>query len=191
MNIRSLMTTDALPVETTGKLWAIYLESFAAGEKRCVQQQICYDAASFAAAADDPEYRKFIVTDGDEPVGFVFATNVPEKAGITYVNPAYLRAKFPVEIDEGRFWYFTAISVSPQSQRSGAFEALIAEITAFIDSTHGVVYFDTSDESRPIAKMIEGAIYRAYAQAPHRTSKVGLERMGGQSYWRLTLHEPE
>lgn len=111
-----------VPDEWVETLWELYDESLHMED--AVQEQSCYTRDTFFTAMSDPDYSKTVLTIDGIPSGLVLATNNLEKASVTYINPAYIRRRFPVEVEENRFWYITSIFVSPEVRNLGFIKLL-------------------------------------------------------------------
>lgn len=189
MDIETTMARVISDPATAEALWRIYEAGFEKSVEESVQDQLCYDRDTLAEALADQDYVKFVLKVDGSPAGFCLATNVPEKAHVAYVNPAYLRKRFAAEVAEGRLWYFTAITVLPHLQQRGIFfYAITEEVTRFIDACQGVVVVDHSLETSPhMPAMLQKAARKSQAACGLRTNDAEIETLGGQSYFALRL----
>ena len=172
------------PPELASALWQIYRRAFEKAATESVQDQMCYGEATLAAALADPDYAVFVTYRGEEPIGFGLVTNDMEKARIAYVNPGFLRAKFPVEYAARSLYYFTAIAVLPELQGVGSFlMSMAAEMTEHIDRLGGTVVFDYSLETSPkLPSMLQRAIRLTQEQRALSTLGTDFQELGGQRY---------
>ena len=131
---------DLLP-----KIIKLYQDSFAGTDDFCAQDQICYDAETMIEALEDPDYHKFVLMAGDQPIGLCLLTNNLVKARIAYCNDRFLRKKFPKFTKEGRLYYVTAICVLPEWQEKGYGVKLLEAVISFIDENASMVSYDFSE----------------------------------------------
>lgn len=169
-------------------LWAVYATAFANAETECIQQQLCYTQESFDEALRDPAYRKFVVTDGTDVVGFILCTNDLEKARVAYVNPVRLQTQFPEYA--GRIWYFTAFAIRPDLQGRRYAPPLMAAATAFMDAERALVAFDFSTEKNAkLPDLLTWGMQSAQTKLGLRTKKSTYMPLGGQMYGVIKMTE--
>jgi ribosomal protein S18 acetylase RimI-like enzyme len=171
---------DDLPREWEELLWRKYEESFGALDN--YQDQMCYDRESFLAALRDADYLKFVVLEKGRPRGLALAVNDLEKAAVAYINAAFLRRRYPREVEEGRFYYVTAIFIDPQSQGMGQVKSLLRAMLSFMKEGRRVAGFDFSEAKEFLAGVIENLSRDGEVGIPVRA-----RRLDAQVYYSLEL----
>ncbi len=169
-------------------LWNTYLEAFGDAGTKCIQDQICYGEETFGAALKDPDYVKFVVTDGREVCGFILCTCNLEKARIAYVNPARLRAQFPEY--GNRICYYTAIAVRPIRQGKKVSQLLVETAGELMDREDCLVVYDYSQEKNPfMVELVAGGLRNAQQRegCAWKSDEVVPVPLGGQQYVALKL----
>jgi hypothetical protein len=169
--------------DAAARMWAIYAAAFRDAGTACIQEQVCYDAATLRDALADPDYAKFVLRDGGGIVAFCLATNDLEKARIAYVNPVRLRLARPDLAARRELWYVTALVVEPGHQGRNATDVIIAEIGAFMDARGGAVAFDFARDKHP--QFPEYALHQF--RKAKRTRDLSYDEpeyaeLGGQTY---------
>ncbi|MEY4723226.1 MAG: hypothetical protein RLZZ324_739 [Candidatus Parcubacteria bacterium] len=163
------------------KLWDVYCAAFGADDAVCIQEQLCYSKEEFETALLDVEYRKFIVADNGEPVGFFLCTNNLEKARVAYVNPKRLLAQFPEYA--GRIYYFTAIAIRPDCQGRRFTGPLVVASTSYMDEMNALVAFDFSPEKNgALPDFLVRGMQSVQARFGLTTDTSTYIPMGGQQY---------
>ncbi len=171
---------DDLPAPWEGVLWEKYMESFR--DLDTYQDQVCYDRETFLEALRDPEYLKFVALEGEIPRGLALATNSLEKASVAYINPAYIRRRYPRQVEEGRFYYVTAIYVDPAVQGMGLVKSLLRSMLSFMKEGERVAGFDFCQSKEFLAGLIENL-----SRDPEVDIPVRAMRMDAQVYYFLEL----
>lgn len=155
-------------------LWQIYDESLHTDES--IQDQSCYDRAAFLATLTDPDYYKEVLVVDDEPVALMMGTNKLEKAAVAYINPDFLRNRFPKEISEGRFWYITSLFVSSRLRNLGFVRNMFVAMINCIRERNWVFGGDFAESRLFVSGMIERI-----------SEEVGMplkaHKLGSQSYF--------
>ncbi len=173
---------DDLPRDWEEPLWRKYEESFGALDN--YQDQMCYDRESFLEALRDRDYLKFVVQEEGRPRGLALAVNDMEKAAVAYINAEFLRRRYPSEVEEGRFYYVTAIFIDPQSQGMGQVKSLLRAMLAFMKEGRRVAGFDFSEAKEFLAGVIENLSRDEEVNIPVRA-----RRLDAQVYYSLELLE--
>lgn len=171
---------DDLPVYWEERLWNTYEESFAYLDT--YQEQKCYDRSTFVAALRDPDYLKFVISEGDYPIGLAMATNDMAKVKVAYINTEFLRKRYPEEIREGRFFYVTSIFIDPNGRGIGHVKSLLHAMLSYMKAGRRVAGFDFCESKEFLAKLIED-LSRDYAV----NIPVNSIRMDAQAYYVLEL----
>lgn len=155
-------------------LWQLYDESLHMEE--AVQEQSCYDRASFDDALVSSDYNKTILTVNGEPVGLLMGTNNMEKAKAAYINPAFLRKRFPREIEDGRFWYITCLFVSPRLRNFGFVRQMVIASIEAIRERDYVLALDVTDTRSFVPQILEKL-------AAEERLPIEKQLLGTQSYY--------
>ncbi|MCX6745262.1 MAG: GNAT family N-acetyltransferase [Candidatus Parcubacteria bacterium] len=155
------------------EIWEAYKGSFADTDKMCAQDQICYDEKTMTQALSDPDYQKFVLKVEDHVVGICILTNNLMKARIAYCNDRFLRRKFPKYVEEGRFWYVTAICVLPEAQQKGFGVELLRSVCQFIFDTKSMVSYDYSFNKNP---WLTGLIQKVGASLGWNVVEIPLDK---------------
>lgn len=171
---------DDVPEAWEDLLWRKYEESF--GSLDTYQDQVCYHRDSFLEALRDPEYLKFVALEDETPRGLALATNSLEKASVAYINPDYIRRRFPREVEEGRFYYVTTIFVDPSVQGMGLVKSLLRTMLSYMREGNRVAGFDFCQSKEFLAGLIEGL-----SRDPEVDIPVRARRMDAQVYYVLEL----
>ena len=156
------------------RLWELYDESLHMDE--AVQDQSCYDRPSFESTLIDPDYNKTILIVNDEPVGLLMGTNSMEKAKAAYINPNFLRERFPREIEEGRFWYITCLFMSPRLRSLGFVRQMVIASIEAIRERDYVLALDVTDSRGFIPDILENL-------AEQEGLPIEKQLLGTQSYY--------
>lgn len=99
------------------KLWGLYEESMSINES--VQEQVSYTRDTFVAALHDIDYHTIVMTVDGEPMGLAMATDNVEKMRDAYINPKFMRARFPEETERCGILYITNSFLSPRLRNLG------------------------------------------------------------------------
>lgn len=132
-----------VPDKWLGPLWELYLECLSIEE--AVQDQLCFDRETLQAALKDPEFNKVLLVLDGKPVGLLMATYNLDKASVGYINPDFIRNRFPEEVAEGRFWYIPCLFMSPRLRNVGLVRMLIKATIDAIRERGYIIAFDVSD----------------------------------------------
>jgi hypothetical protein len=124
-------------------LWGLYKDSLHIEE--AIQEQSCYSEESFIGALTDMEYTKVILVIDGSPSGLLMGTNNLEKARIAYINPEFLRRRYPQEVQEGRLFYLTCMFISPQVRNMGFAREVIRASAEAIREKDYVLISDVCD----------------------------------------------
>jgi ornithine decarboxylase len=166
------------PEKWLAPLWEIYHDSLHTEES--IQDQSCYDRAAFLAALSDPDYYKDVLVVDDEPVALMMGTNNLEKAAVAYINPEFLRKRFPKEVDEGRFWYITSLFVSSRLRNLGFVRNMFVAMMNCIRDKNWVYGGDFTESRLFVPDMIERI-----------SEEIGMplkaHKLGSQSYFAFIL----
>ncbi|MDI6873058.1 MAG: GNAT family N-acetyltransferase [Actinomycetota bacterium] len=178
--ITTLLYRDDLPAEWEGYLWEKYRESF--GFLDTYQDQVCYDRESFLEALRDPRYLKFVVLEDGAPRGLALATNDLERASVAYINPEYIRKRFPRQVEEGRFYYVTTIYVDPAVQGMGLVKSMLRSMLSYMREGNRIAGFDFCQSKEFLAGLIEDL-----SRDPEVNIPVRARRLDAQIYYVLEL----
>lgn len=179
-SIETRLFRDDLPGEWEGYLWDKYMESF--GFLDTYQDQVCYHRESFLEALRDPGYLKFVVLEDGAPRGLALATNDLEKASVAYINPAYIRKRFPRQVEEGKFYYVSAIYVDPAVQGMGLVKSMLRSMLSYMREGERVAGFDFCQSKEFLAGLIENLSRDPEVDIPVRAC-----RLDAQVYYVLEL----
>lgn len=144
-----LHVTEVNDADLVNEICSVYTNSFSDTDEYCAQDQICYDDETIAQALSDDDYQKFILKVDGKVIGLCLLTNNLMKARIAYCNDRFLRRKFPNYVEQGKFWYVTAICVLPEAQAKGYGVALLRSVCQFIYDTASMVSYDYSYNKNP------------------------------------------
>lgn len=153
-------------------LWEIYQESLQ--HDVSIQEQSCYDHDSFIAALIDPDYNKCIMVVDDRPVTMLLLTNILEKAAIAYINPQFLRNRFPQEVEEGLFYYITALCTSRHLRNFGFVNTMLSTLFETVAERRWALGGDVCDHSAFLPEFIERI--SAEAGFPLKTHLLGTQK---------------
>ena len=170
-----------VPEKWVVPLWELYEESLTIDES--IQEQRCFDRDSFIAALRDDEYVKGLLAVDDMPVAFIMGTNNLEKARVCYINPDFVRNRFPEAANEGRFFYMPCVFTSSKLRNAGFVRQMVTALVDAIQEKNWVLSLDTSDTRVFLADVLV---------------KIGNEvgvpiekhLMGRQSYFAFSCEEP-
>lgn len=184
MGERSGITThlfrEDLPRQWEDYLWDKYRESFAFLDT--YQDQTCYDRDSFIEALRDPLYLKFVVLEDGNPRGLALATNDLERASVAYINPAFVRKRYPRQVEENRFYYVTTIYVDPEVQGMGLVKSMLRAMLTFMREGDRVAGFDFCQAKEFLAGLIE-----SLSRDPEVGIPVRARKLDAQVYYVLEL----
>jgi ornithine decarboxylase len=167
-----------IPEKWHEALWEIYDESLHMDES--VQDQSCYDHDTFVSSLTDPDYRKGLLVVDGEPVALMTGATTLEKAAVAYINPEFIRQKYPREVEEGRFWYITTFFISPRLRSMGFVKLMCAALFTGIHERKLVLGGDFTDSRTFLADFVENV-----------SEEVGMpikkHLLGTQSYYAFTV----
>ncbi len=155
-------------------LWDLYQESLHIID--AIQDQCCYTEDSFCQALVDKDYNKVLMVVDDHPVALLLGTNNLEKAKVAYINPDFIRSRFPREVEEGRFWYITCLFVSPQLRSLGLVRQLVLSAIDAIWEKDYVLAMDVTDQRLFIPEIL-------VRLAQETSFPVVKEKLGSQEYF--------
>jgi hypothetical protein len=170
-----------LPDEWWEPLWELYDRSLKIND--AIQEQRCYDRQSFFEAIIDPEYIKVVSVLDKEPVGLMLGTCNLVKAGVAYINPEYLKEKYPEAVSRGRLLYMTCGYFSPDIRSIGFLKMTISLIAQTISKYCDVFAGDVSDPRF----FLKDAIRYGAEQAGVSVQREDV--LGQQTYFALILDE--
>ncbi|MEW6554241.1 MAG: hypothetical protein AB1384_08150 [Actinomycetota bacterium] len=157
-------------------LWEIYDRTM---DLDTIQDQRCYDQQSFIEALIDPDYLKIVMLVDRAPVGLTLGTFNLEKARVAYINPEYLRKRYPEAVRDGKLFYLTSGCFAEEVQHTGILPYYIAASIRSIYENSDIFVADVSDATY---YMKDAIIYFL------RLSGVvvsGEEILGQQTYFAL------
>jgi len=105
-----------VPEEWHFPLWDIYDEVM---EIDAIQEQRCYTQQTLIEAFLDPAYLKMVLMVDRVPMGLALGTNDLEKARVAYINPDFLRKRYPEATSKGKLFYLTCGCFAPEAQHQG------------------------------------------------------------------------
>jgi ornithine decarboxylase len=155
-------------------LWEMYQESLRHDES--IQDQSCYDHNSFVYALNDPEYNKCIMVIGDKPVVMLLLTNNLDKAAAAYISPKFLRDEFPQAVEQGLFWYITALFTTRHLRNFGFVNLMLSTLFETVAERNWTLGGDVCDKSAFLPQFIERISEEA--GFPLKTRLLGT-----QTYW--------
>jgi hypothetical protein len=165
-----------VPEEWHFPLWDIYDEVM---EIDTIQEQRCYTQQTFIEALLDPAYLKIILLVGRVPMGLALGTNDLEKARVAYINPDYLRKRYPEAASNGKLFYLTCGCFAPETQHQGVLPYFLMASARSI-----YVYYDmlVADVSPSTYYMKDAIVYFVNLAG----ATVGKEEiLGQQTYFAL------
>lgn len=165
-----------VPVEWMEELWSLYEESLRIED--AIQQQSCYTHETFLDALSDNDYGKTVLVIDDVPSGLLLATDDLEKASVTYINPDFIRRRYPAEVEDKRFWYITSVFISPQVRNFGFVRLLGKASVLAIEEREYLIGCDLSDNRLFLLDMLINI-------ARDEGSPFESELLGTQSYYVL------
>lgn len=178
--ITTHLLREDLPRKWEFYLWDRYQESFAFLDT--YQDQACYGRDSFVKALRDPLYLKFVVLQDGNPRGLALATNDLERANVAYINPAFVRKRYPRQVEENRFYYVTTIYVDPEVQGTGLVKSMLGAMLSFMREGDRVAGFDFCRGKEFLAGLIENL-----SRDPEVGIPVRARKLDAQVYYVLEL----
>jgi hypothetical protein len=169
------------PQRWIGPLWDLYRESLRIEE--AIQEQLCFTQDEFNAALVDPDYVKAVMLLDDEPAAFIMGTNNLEKATDGYINPAFIRKRFPEETKEGRFYYMPCVFTSPRLRHIGFLRQMVVALVDAIREKRWVLSLDVSDSRLFLPDVLVNI-------GAEEGLTIDKHLLGTQSYFAFT-YEPE
>ncbi len=155
-------------------LWDLYQESLHITD--AIQDQCCYTEETFYQALVDEDYNKVLMVTNDQPVALLLGTNNLEKAKVAYINPDFIRSKFPQEVAEGRFWYITCLFVSPHLRSLGLVRQMVLSAIDAIWEKDYVLAMDVTDQRLFIPEIL-------VKLAQETSFPIVKEKLGSQEYF--------
>jgi hypothetical protein len=110
---------EAIPNKWWLKLWEMYVTSFNIQDS--ILEQRVYSLEQFLEALIDPDYKKILVLQNEDPVGLMLGTHNLEKLRVNCINPDFLRRKYPEEAARNSIYYVTVIFFAPEIRSFGFF----------------------------------------------------------------------
>lgn len=166
-----------IPEKWHEALWELYDEGLHINES--VQDQACYDHDSFISSLTDPDYIKGLLVVDGEPVSLMSGALTLEKAAVAYINPEFIRQKYPKEVEEGRFCYITSFFISPRLRNLGFVKLMCAALFTGIHEKNLVLGADFSGSRLFLSDFVENV-----------SGEVGMplkkHLLGTQSYYAYT-----
>jgi hypothetical protein len=167
---------EKVPDDWIDALWALYEESLHIED--AIQQQSCYARDAFIEALVDPDYGKTVLVVDGVPSGLLLATDDLEKASVTYINPDFIRGRFPEAVQERRFWYITSVFISPAVRNFGFVKLMGKASVLAVKERDYVIGCDMSDTRLFLLDMLIGI-------AAEEDFILEKELLGTQSYYAL------
>jgi len=158
-------------------LWELYETSM--DIKEAVQDQRAYTLQQFFEAMTDPEYIKYPILMDGKPVGLVMGTTDPEKMRVNYVNPDFIRARFPEAVAKRRLVYGMVTFFSPKIRSMGFYGWVVRAIFDNYAEICDVYVSDVSDSRLPLKRILEQA-------AEESGIPVKSEVLGTQTYFAIS-----
>lgn len=165
-----------VPDKWVEELWNLYEESLHIED--AIQQQSCYTRETFLDALSDTDYGKTVLVIDDVPSGLLLATDDLEKASITYINPDFIRKRFPADVEAKRFWYITAVFISPRVRNFGFVKLMGKASVLTVKERDYVIGCDMSDSRLFLLDMLIDI-------AREEDFLLEKELLGTQSYYAL------
>jgi len=171
-----------VPEKWISPLWELYEESFAMEES--IQEQKCFDRESFAAALVDTDFVKGILAVDDVPVAFIMGITNVEKLTIGYLNPEFVRNRFPEASRESRFVYIPCLFMSPKLRNAGFVRQMVTALVDAVREKNWIISMDVCDSRWFIPEILEKI---------SGEEGLPLEKhlLGTQSYYAFSSPEPE
>jgi hypothetical protein len=160
-------------------LWELYEISLNVEDS--IQEQRSYDFQDFLGAMTDHEYHKTLVLQDGEPVGLMLGLTNLEKTRVNYVNPEYLRRRFPDAVANNRLLYVTIVYFSPEMRSIGFFNWFISLVAQMIAKSCDVFVGEASQSRIFIKDAIRKGAERAGVVFK------GEEIIGTQTYFALLI----
>jgi hypothetical protein len=164
------------PEEWVETLWELYEESLHMED--AIQQQSCYSRDTFIEALKDRDYNKTVLVIDGVPHGLLLATDDLDKASVTYINPDFIRRRFPAAVEERRFWYITSVFISPRVRNFGFVKLMGKAAILAVKEMDYVIGCDLSDTRLFLLDML-------MSMAPEEDFAIEAELLGTQSYYAL------
>lgn len=162
-------------------LWELYETSM--DIKEAVQDQRVYSLQQFFEAMIDPDYIKYPILMDGEPVGLVMGTTDPEKMRVNYVNPDFIRARYPDALAKKRVVYGMVTYFSPKIRSFGFYGWLVRAILESYAEICDVYVTDVADSRLSLKAILEQAVEES--GIPFKT-----EVLGTQTYFALSKLNP-
>jgi ribosomal protein S18 acetylase RimI-like enzyme len=172
---------EIVPEPWRQALWGLYKNSLHIEE--AIQEQSCYTEDSFIGALTDVEYNKVVLVIDGSPSGLLMGTNSLEKARVAYINPEFLRQRYPQEVREGRLWYLTCMFISPEVRNLGFAREVIRASAEAIRRKDYVLISDVCDKRLFLPDVLVGL-------GEDIGFPVEKEILGSQTYFALREKKP-
>ena len=156
------------------KLWELYEESLSINES--VQAQVCYTRDTFMAALCDPDYHNIVMLVDGEPMGLTMATDDVDKMRDAYINPEFMRARFPEETERHDILYVTCSFLSPRLRNLGLIQLFVDVCVRPLAEDGYHVAFDVCEGREFMVEFFTKALDRA-------GYPVETELLGRQQYY--------
>jgi hypothetical protein len=156
------------------KLWELYEESLSINES--VQEQVCYTRDTFWAALRDPDYHNVVMIIDGEPMGLTMATDNVDKMRDAYINPKFMRARFPDETERSGILYVTNSFLSPRLRNLGLIQLFVDVVIRPVAEDGYHVAFDVCERREFMVEFFTKALDRA-------GYPVETELLGRQQYY--------
>ena len=170
-----------VPQEWHFPLWEIYNEVM---DIDTIQDQRCYSQQTFMEALLDPDYLKVVLILGRSPAGLGLGTNNLEKARIAYINPDFLKRRYPEYARKDKIFYLTCGCFGSEAQHRGVLPYFMLAAAQSIYVYYDVAVADVS----PSTSFMKDAMkyYLNLIGAPI----VKEEILGQQTYFSYIIREP-
>jgi hypothetical protein len=165
-----------VPEEWIFPLWDIYDEVM---DIDAIQDQRCYTRQTFIEALIDPDYLKVVLVVNREPKGMGLGTVNLEKATVAYINPEFLRRKYPDEVARGKLFYLTSGFFAEEVQHKGILPIYLSAAINSIYENYEVLVADVSTATYYIKDAMAYFLREAGAHIG------GEEILGQQTYFAL------
>lgn len=165
-----------VPEEWIFPLWDIYDEAM---DIDAIQDQRCYTRQAFIEALIDPDYLKVVLLVNREPKGLGLGTENLEKASVAYINPEFLRRKYPDVVARGKLFYLTSGCFAEEIQHQGILPIYLSAAINSIYQNYEVLVADVSTSTYYIK---DAMVYFLKEAGAH----IGEEEiLGQQTYFAL------
>lgn len=122
-------------------LHPLYLGAMAPLATRAAARHVL-SRAEFDEEMADPRIIKFLVRD-DEGTPFALTTLTKDLSAVPWISPSYFETRFPDAVGRDAMFYLGYTFVAPDRRRSQALLLMASAVKNQLESTRGVVGFDT------------------------------------------------